>query len=123
MTRELRVAIASEWSRSRLAAEAGDLDAAFGHLERAHILSQRLTGMHVRTHLLMLGIGWRRRDVREVLGQLSRTLAAACFSRIWVPLGNTGGANVSAFKPMPLPPDLEAIVLGRAGPANDQRVQ
>jgi len=24
----------------------------------------------------------------------------------WVPIGNTGGANVSALKPMPIPADL-----------------
>ena len=110
MTSSLRIAIRSEWDLSRSAAAEGDLVRAFSHLERAHILSQRLTGMHVRTHLLMLAMGWRRRDAREILGQLSRTLAAACFSRIWVPLGNTGGANVGALKPMPLPPDLSAIL-------------
>lgn len=106
----LRAAIRCEWDNSRVAAAAGELDTAFRHLERAHILSQRLTGMHVRTHLAMLAHGWRRRDAREVLGQLSRAFAAACFSRIWVPLGNTGGANVSAFKPMTVPRDLEAIL-------------
>ena len=110
MTPSLRIAIRSEWDLSSSSAVAGDLATAFSHLERAHILSQRLTGMHMRTHLLMLAIGWRRRDAREILGQLSRTVAAACFSRIWVPLGNTGGANVSALKPMPLPPDLTAIL-------------
>ena len=106
----LRAAIRAEWEQSRAATAAGEFDTAFAHLERAHILSQRLTGMHVRTHLAMLAHGWRRRDGREVLGQLSRTLAAACFSRIWVPLGNTGGAKVSAFAPMPVPRDLEALL-------------
>ena len=113
--RRLRDAVRREWDGSRLAVSNGELDTAFKHLERAHILSQRLTGMHVRTHLAMLALGWRRRDAREVLGQLSRTIAAACFSRIWVPSGNTGGANVSAFRPMQVPADLEAILLGRSG--------
>ena len=45
-------------------------------------------------------------------GQLLRILAAAFFSRIWVPIGNTGGANVPAMKPMHIPADLRAI-LGR----------
>jgi hypothetical protein len=106
----LGTAIRAEWNLSRTAMTAGEFDTAFAHLERAHILSQRITGMHVRTHLAMLTHGWRRRDAREVLGQLSRTLAAACFSRIWVPLGNTGGAKVSAFKPMPVPQDLRALL-------------
>ena len=118
MNHRLRAAIRCEWDNSRVAAASGDLDTAFRHLERAHILSQRLTGMHVRTHLSMLALGWRRRDAREVLGQLSRTLAAACFSRIWVPLGNSGGANVGAFKPMTVPRDLEVILLDQSTSAH-----
>jgi hypothetical protein len=58
----------------------------------------------------MLAVGWQRRDGREVFGQLTRIVAAALFSRLWVPVGNTGGANVSAVKPMPVPPDLQAIL-------------
>ena len=55
-------------------------------------------------------MGAAGRDWREVLGQLSRIIAAAVFSRIWVPLGNTGRANVSAMKPMPIPADLRRIL-------------
>jgi hypothetical protein len=58
----------------------------------------------------MLRIGWARHDLREVAGQLSRIVAAALFSRIWVPSGNTGGANVPALRPMPIPPELRAIL-------------
>jgi hypothetical protein len=58
----------------------------------------------------MLRIGWRRRDAREVTGQLARLLAAALFSRIWVPVGNTGGANVSAMRPMAVPDDLQRLL-------------
>ena len=107
MSERLRTAIRDEWEQARRATLAGEPDRAFSHLERAHVLSQRLTGLHVRTHLKMLAWGWRQRDSREVLGQLSRTVAAACFSRIWVPLGNTGGAKVSAFQPMAVPDDLK----------------
>ena len=113
MNERLRTAIRDEWQQARRATAAGDDAAAFVHLERAHVLSQRLTLMHVRTHLAMLAWGWRRRDLREVLGQLSRTVAAACFSRIWVPLGNTGGAKVSAFQPMAVPDDLKDFLLDR----------
>ena len=58
----------------------------------------------------MLKLGASGRDWREVLGQLSRIIAAAVFSRIWVPIGNTGRANVSAMKPMPIPDDLRRIL-------------
>lgn len=107
---KVKSAVELEWARANAAIADHDLDTAFAHLERAHILSQRLTLMHVRTHLAMLGVGWRRRDTRELLGQVTRILAAAFFSRIWVPIGNTGGANVSAFRPMPVPEDLNAVM-------------
>jgi hypothetical protein len=110
MSPALRAAIESEWAQARSAGARDQLDLACTHLERAHVLSQRATFMHVRTHMAMLALGWRRRDAREVLGQLSRTLAAAVFSRIWVPAGNTGGARVSAFKPMPVPEDLALLL-------------
>ena len=106
----VRDAFAREWANARSARRAGDFDRAFHHLERAHILSQLLTWLHVKTHLGMWHIGWLRRDLRELFGQSTRIFAAALFSRIWVPIGNTGGANVSPLKPMPLPQDLQAIL-------------
>ena len=110
MTPRLRLAWASEMSNGRNARAQGDLVAAFAHFERAHILGQCFTLPHVRAHLAMLAIGWQQRDSAEVRGQIVRIVAAALFTRIWIPVGNTGGANVSALKPMPLPPDLRALV-------------
>ena len=83
-----------------------DLEVAFAQLERAHVLGQRRTRRHVAVHAWMLRVGWARRDAREVLGQLPRLVAAALFSRLWIPLGNTGGANVPALKPMPIDAEL-----------------
>jgi len=80
---------------------------AFHHLSRAHILSQRYTLRHVYVHWRMLQLGLQIGDWREVLGQATRIVAAAIFSRIWIPLGNTGRANVSATLPMPVPEDLK----------------
>ena len=88
----------------------GDTALAFHHLERAHILSQRDTLRHVYIHWHMLRLAAATRDCREVVGQATRTLAAALFSRIWVPIGNTGRANVSAMQPMPIPRDLRALL-------------
>jgi hypothetical protein len=99
-----------EMSKGRGERQANNLDAAFTHFERAHILGQRFTVLHVRSHWEMFRIAWRRKDVPEFVGQVSRMVAATLFSRIWVPIGNTGGANVSAFKPMPIPEDLAAIL-------------
>jgi hypothetical protein len=90
-------------------------------LERSHVLSQPMAVAHVRTHVAMLGYGVRHRDRREIVGQLVRLVVAAPGS--WMgryPAGNTGGANVSALKPMPLPDDLRDVlngpVIASAGP-------
>ena len=110
MTPAARRAYDEEIELAAAARGRGDLDTAFNHLERAHILGQRSTWCHVRCHLAMFAVGWRRRDMRELFGQSTRVVAAALFSRIWVPAGNTGGANVSAMRPMPIPHDLRRLL-------------
>ena len=103
----IRAAYQTALSNARVAESRGDLDTAFAQLERAHILAQRHLLPHVVTHLRMLRIGWKRRDGREITGQLLRLLATVPgWLTGWVPKGNPGGANVSALKPMPLAPDL-----------------
>ena len=95
---------------ARLALQSGNYEVCFDHLERAHVLAQRMTGRHTGVHWLMLVAGMRRRDYREALGQVPRMLASVLFSRLWVPRGNTGRARVSALKPMPVPEDLCHLV-------------
>jgi len=107
---ELRHAYDAELVAARRAAAAGNFEHAFEHLGRAHILSQRFTWRHVYSHWLMLKLGTSTRDWPEVLGQVSRIVAAAMFSRIWVPVGNTGRANVNAMQPMPIPDDLRSVL-------------
>jgi hypothetical protein len=87
-----------------------DFETAFRHLERAHVLAQRMTGRHTFIHWRMLVAARRRGDVREVVGQIPRIVASILFSRLWVPRGNSGRARVSAFKPMPVPADLRHLV-------------
>ena len=115
MDTRLSAAFESELLQAVRAEDLGDAAAAWRHLERAHILSQRHTAAHVRAHLRMLGWGWRQRDAREIAGQVTRVVAAALFSRLWVPVGNTGGANVSAFQAMPIPPELQRLIEDRDG--------
>jgi hypothetical protein len=110
MNPSLRHAYRAELEAARSASAAGRFDTAFHHLERAHVLSQRHTAQHVYVHGRMLQIGLSTRAWREVLGQASRVVAAALFSRVWVPVGNTGRANVSALRPMPIPADLQALL-------------
>ena len=94
--------------RARRASSDGD---AWQALERAHVLSQRDAWPHVRVHLRMIADAWRRRDWREVAGQIPRIVLAAPGS--WLgraPVGNTGGANVGIFHPMPIPEELQRIL-------------
>ena len=116
----LRRAWSDEMATARAARSRGDVAAEWHHLERAHILSQPVAGPHVRTHVAMLGHGIRRRNRREVLGQIVRLVVAA--PGTWTeryPVGNTGGANVSALRPMPIPDDLRAILEDGAAARTD----
>ena len=110
MKAELKQCYQTELAAAREAEGLRELSKAFTHLERAHILSQRYTLAHAGTHMRMLRLGWHTRSTREVVGQLTRAFAALLFSHIWVPVGNTGRANVSAFAPMPLPEDLARVL-------------
>jgi hypothetical protein len=96
---------------AELHAATADPQKEFSHLERAHVLGQASTREHVRVHWRMLTWAWRHRDAREFFGQLMRIVGAATKTFIGlVPTGNTGGANVSAVRPMPLDPELAAII-------------
>lgn len=89
----------------------GNIDNAFAHLERAHVLGQSMTFEHTRVHWRMLKIGWKRRDIREILGQIFRVAGASTKTPFGIyPKGNTGGANVSPFRPMPIAADLAEIL-------------
>ncbi len=110
MKTELRIAIDQAFQQANQALAAHEPERVWPWLERAHILTQRLAWAHTRSHWLMLRVGWQQGDYREVLGQALRMPAALLFSRIWVPLGNTGRARVSAFKPMPLAEELRQLL-------------
>lgn len=109
--RRIRPHVDAELSAAR-AAEARALPAtAFSHLERAHVLGQASTVEHVRVHWRMFLWGLRQRDLRECAGQLLRIAGAATKTAAGlVPAGNTGGANVSPFKRLPVAPDLAARI-------------
>ena len=110
MKETLRSAITEAFREAGLAVRHRDFQAAYGWLERAHILTQRIPLAHAKSHWLMLKLGWLTKDWREVAGQLPRIVAALVFSTIWVPVGNTGRASVSAFAAMPLSADLEELL-------------
>lgn len=107
----LAAAFDAEVDSAGRALASDNLTEAFAHLERAHVLGQWYVGSHLIAHLGMLRIGWRRRDVREIVGQLLRIPGGMVGSAIGrVPRGNTGGSRVSAFRPLPIPPDLKELL-------------
>ena len=53
----------------------------------------------------------RHRVSREAAGQVLRIIGAATKTAIgWVPTGNTGGSNISPFRPVPIPADLQKVL-------------
>lgn len=95
----------------------GHFYTAFQHLERAHVLGHPATGEHVRIHWRMFRFAVRNGLAGEVFGQAWRLVAASLFTPLGlVPRGNTGGSDVSGFRRMPVPKDLqEDIQSARAG--------
>ena len=107
MKPKIKSAFQAEMGEARAAYDEKDYDAAFYRLERAHILGQRYFITHWVTHWWMLKVAIRRWDWREIRGQITRIIAVIPgYLFGWVPKGNTGGADVSATKPMPIPSDL-----------------
>ena len=79
----IRPFVSRELKAAEVADAAGRPEVSFEHLERAH-----------------------------VLGQASTIVGAATKTVFWIPVGNTGGANVSPFKRMPIPGDLARVIAG-----------
>lgn len=110
--------IAEEMARYRAGRRVKDHASAWQALERAHILAQPYLFPHLASHWHMLGFSLRVRDWREAGGQLFRLALVPLGSLTGrLPAGNTGRARVSAFRPMPVPPDLAAVLAPRDGTA------
>ena len=85
--------------------------ASWRHLERAHVLGQPYPVAHTAVHVRMLWFGVRLKNLREIIGQIPRLIFGGVKSFVGrIPVGNTGGANVSALQPMPIPSDLAQII-------------
>jgi hypothetical protein len=111
MPPRLKEALQDELRAAEVSERARELARAWRHLERAHVLSQAFAWPHVRVHIAMLTFAWRRRDRRELLGQVARIVVAAPGSLLGrAPRGNTGGSNVGILTPMAIPDDLRALL-------------
>lgn len=97
-----------------------DDEQGFKALEDAHVIGQHSTYYHTLVHYKMLMHGLKSGDLKEVLGQVFRLIGAITKTAVGLlPEGNTGGANVSPFKPMPISPENTAI-LGKIKHARSQ---
>ncbi len=107
----IRPAVNVELAQAQACAAGADAAEAFAHLERAHVLGQASTVQHIRVHYEMLRWGMKNHQWHEVAGQVLRIVGAATKTVFgFVPEGNTGGAAVSPFKPMPVAADLAEII-------------
>ncbi len=107
----IRPHVQAELALSAAAEREGLGDLAFHHLERAHVLAQQATLLHVRVHWRMLRFALRQGLPGEAFGQVLRMLLAAPLAIIGIlPTGNTGGSAVNGFKPMPVAADLQRLI-------------
>lgn len=108
---DLELTLARSHLRGRRTTEA------MSHLERAHVLGQYEVWAHVVTHAWMLRIAVRRLALRDAIGKCVRMVLGALGSALGrVPVGNTGGSDVNMFRPMPIAPDLAALLRGERDP-------
>lgn len=112
MHTELRLAYQENLYRAKELYQQRQWRESFRYLERAHILGQHYAIAHTRVHIWMFKVAWHRGDVLEMVGQGIRIVGGFIGSLVGkVPVGNSGGADVSAFAVMPIPEDLREILI------------
>ena len=100
-----------EMSLARERERQGLLDEAFRHLERAHVLGQLHVLPHAHVHWRMFLMALRMRDLPAAWGQALRIVLGALGSALGrVPVGNTGGTNISMFARLPIEPELARLM-------------
>ena len=103
--------VKEELLKAKRAQQLGDASKAFTHLENAHVIGQESTYWHVKVHFQMMLWGVRQKNIHEILGQVIRIIGAALLTAVkGVPVGNTGGSNVSPVKPMPIKKEHAEII-------------
>jgi len=107
----------SELSKYIAEYENGNLQVAWHHLERAHIIGQRYPYAHTYVHWKMIQFGFKINSGREVLGQIPRLLFGGVKSFVGkIPVGNPGGSNVSPLKPFPIGNEIRDIFINAGVP-------
>ena len=84
-----------------------NLQQAWRHLEKAHVIGQAYPLQHSYVHWKMLQFGFRIKSRKEIAGQIPRLLVGGVKSFVGkIPVGNTGGSNVPPLKPLPIDPEI-----------------
>lgn len=108
-----RAAFDEELGQAEQRIASGQLDRAFAHLERAHVIGQTFVWPHARSHWLMCQVELRRRRGAAAFGQVLRIVLGMLGSAVGiVPVGNTGGTNISMFQRLPIDPGLQSVIDG-----------
>ncbi|KIX22466.1 hypothetical protein SY27_01050 [Flavobacterium sp. 316] len=90
----------------------GNLEKAWNHLERAHIIGQKYPYSHSLVHWKMLVFGFKIKNGKEIVGQIPRLIFGGIKSFVGkIPVGNPGGANVPPLKPFPIEKELQNIFI------------
>lgn len=87
-----------------------NLQKAWQHLEKAHVIGQAYPFEHSYVHWKMLLFGIKIKSGKEILGQIPRLIFGGVKSFVGViPVGNTGGANVPPLRPLPISLEIQNI--------------
>jgi hypothetical protein len=77
----------------------------------AHIAGQYIFPLHIQTHLAMLSFAWQNKQYAEAAGQVFRLMLVPIGHALQrLPKGNSGRADISAFKPMEVPAKLQSLI-------------
>ena len=110
MPKALRPYFQEELHAYQQALAGGQLQVAWRHLERAHVIGQAYPWAHSYVHWKMLQFGIQIKNSKEVIGQIPRLLVGGVKSFVGkVPVGNTGGADIPPLKRLPIDPQITAI--------------
>lgn len=87
-----------------------NLQMAWQHLEKAHVIGQAYPCEHSYVHWKMLLFGIHIKNGKEILGQIPRLVFGGVKSFVGtIPVGNTGGANVPPLRPLPISEEIQVI--------------
>lgn len=109
----------AELDKYQLELTQGNLNTAWNHLKRAHIIGQKYPYAHTYVHWKMLQFGIKIKSSKEIVGQIPRLIFGGVKSFVGkVPVGNPGGAHVPPLQSFPIEKELQTIFKQAGIPLN-----